>query len=261
MGKRILTGVVGVPLIIFCIFGPQFMMYILTCVIMGMLHYEMEQMQRKDTGVNLLIFDIINFIVSVLLYFFVTENLAFLLTVLITLVILETIFVYPFISVKEAYFLVFSNLYCSWLPLHILKVHQMENGAWLLMGAFILVWVCDSGAYFSGRFMGKHKMSPKLSPNKTIEGALGGIAITIVVGVILQHFVFISLSTYSAAILSGIIAIAAIIGDLFESYLKRSYGVKDSGNILPGHGGFADRFDSFIIVIPLYFYFFQWMMQ
>lgn len=261
MGKRILTGVIGVPLIILCIFGPVSMMYLLSAVIMGMLYYELEKMHRKKSEKILLKFNLAHGVIAFLLYCFITQNLAFILAILTVAVVIETVFSYPYISMRDMYFLVFSNLYCGWLPLHILAVRELNKGAWLLMSAFILVWVCDSGAYFAGRLFGKHKMAPRLSPNKTIEGAIGGILLAVLAGLILQYYGIFSLKLSYVVVLSAIIAFAAIIGDLFESYLKRSYDVKDSGNILPGHGGFADRFDSFIMVIPLYFYFFQWMMQ
>lgn len=117
--------------------------------------------------------------------------------------------------------------------------------------AFLIVWSTDTGAYLFGRAFGKRKLWPTISPNKTIEGALGGIVIAVVISVIF-HLITPFPHTLVVVILVTIIAsIFGQVGDLVESALKRIYGVKDSGNILPGHGGILDRFDSFLFVIPL----------
>ena len=102
-------------------------------------------------------------------------------------------------------------------------------------------------------------MAPHLSPKKTIEGGVGGVLLTVVAALIIQRFLPIAPNMLNAVIVALLVAFGAIVGDLFESYLKRSFGVKDSGNILPGHGGFADRFDSFLMVAPLCFYYFSIM--
>ena len=153
----------------------------------------------------------------------------------------------------------FINAYCTWLPLHMISLRLLDGGAWLLMSVFIMVWVCDSGAYFSGRALGRHKMAPHLSPKKTIEGAVGGVLLTVVAALIIAQFLPLATSTLHTVLIGLLVAFGAIVGDLFESYLKRSFGVKDSGNILPGHGGFADRFDSFLLVAPRCFYYFSIM--
>ncbi|MDQ0337295.1 phosphatidate cytidylyltransferase [Caldalkalibacillus uzonensis] len=118
---------------------------------------------------------------------------------------------------------------------------------------FILavIWSTDSGAYFIGRSLGKHKLWPSISPNKTIEGALGGIGVAVAVALLFQlltgHF-----ANYGKMLsLVLFVSIACQIGDLVESALKRYYGVKDSGMLLPGHGGVLDRFDSLIFVFVL----------
>src|SRR5690606_27483192 len=108
----------------------------------------------------------------------------------------------------------------------------------------------DSGAYFIGRALGRKKLWPEISPKKTVEGAIGGIASALVLTVIFQwiHPLFAFPKAIAAAL---IIAVFGQMGDLVESALKRHYGVKDSGNILPGHGGILDRFDSLIFVFPI----------
>ncbi len=128
-----------------------------------------------------------------------------------------------------------------------------SNGiAWILM--FILVVAAaDSGAYFTGQAVGKRKMLTRLSPSKTIEGLLGGLVCAIVVAVIFLFYMDLSLLQYVAMVLiSALIAVLSVIGDLFESMMKRVAGVKDSGNILLGHGGVLDRLDGYMPALPVF---------
>ncbi len=113
------------------------------------------------------------------------------------------------------------------------------------------LWATDSGAYFVGRSLGKNKLWPEISPNKTIEGAIGGICSALVVALIFYFFTNIDLSIVKILIVSIIIAVFGQMGDLVQSAFKRFYGVKDSGTILPGHGGVLDRSDSWIFVFPI----------
>lgn len=119
---------------------------------------------------------------------------------------------------------------------------------------FILIWSSDSFAYFTGKFFGKHKMAPTISPKKTWEGFAGGVFFTLILGYFIeQNYPELRGNWMVVGFLASVFA---PIGDLVESQLKRSFGVKDSGNIIPGHGGILDRLDSFIICAPVvYFYF------
>ena len=119
---------------------------------------------------------------------------------------------------------------------------------------FVLIWSSDSFAYFSGRLFGKHKMAPKISPKKTWEGFAGGVVLTLILGFFIENY-FPELRG-NWMVVGFLVATFAPLGDLVESQLKRSFGVKDSGNIIPGHGGVLDRLDSFIICVPvIYLYF------
>ncbi len=119
----------------------------------------------------------------------------------------------------------------------------------ILLGTFIIVWLNDAGAYFIGRAFGKTKLFPSISPSKTWEGLLGGGIVGILISIPL-YFLFDSLGIKSWIILSIIIWITGAYGDLVESSWKRQCGLKDSGTLLKGHGGFLDRLDSFIYAIP-----------
>ena len=124
----------------------------------------------------------------------------------------------------------------------------------IVIGFFILIWANDTGAYLTGMSLGKHKLMERISPKKTWEGFFGGFIIAALVAWFLSAWLGI-VSKYSWVIISMIISVAGTYGDLIESMLKRSTGVKDSGSIMPGHGGFLDRFDSAIVSFPLVYLF------
>ncbi|HEX5003014.1 MAG TPA: phosphatidate cytidylyltransferase [Bacteroidia bacterium] len=126
----------------------------------------------------------------------------------------------------------------------------------IIMGILFLVWASDTGAYFVGSKLGKHRLFEKVSPKKSWEGFFGGIFLAACTGYILAHY-FNKLSVNQWIICGILAAIMGTAGDLVESMFKRKAGVKDSGKILPGHGGILDRFDAFFFVIPsIYFYLF-----
>ncbi len=134
----------------------------------------------------------------------------------------------------------------------LIALHQMPvNGVKLTLVLFLLVWVADIGAYVSGKSFGKHKLAPQISPGKTIEGLLGGLLFTGLYGIVVAYWL--GYSWWSFAIAFPIIAGISVIGDLFASLLKRHNNIKDSGFLLPGHGGFLDRFDSLIAATPFFF--------
>lgn len=117
--------------------------------------------------------------------------------------------------------------------------------------AFIVIWMTDTGAYVTGRKIGKRKLWPEISPNKTVEGFVGGIIWAITFACIFQYFVPVASSYLILIVVTIIASIVGQLGDLVESAIKRHYDVKDSGNLLPGHGGILDRFDSLLFVLPL----------
>lgn len=126
-----------------------------------------------------------------------------------------------------------------------------SEGLHYILFAFLVVWLTDTGAYIFGRLMGKHKLWPVISPNKTIEGFIGGLICSIIVPLVMMLFVDFNIATWLLIIITIILSMFGQLGDLVESGFKRHFGVKDSGRILPGHGGILDRFDSFMFVLPL----------
>lgn len=129
--------------------------------------------------------------------------------------------------------------------------HDFPEGWKLIFFLLLVVWLGDSGAYYFGKALGKHKLSPVISPKKTVEGMFGGTLVSIVAAVVI-HFTFFPNFPLIHAIIAGVIlSFCGVVGDLAESMWKRSAAVKDSGSMLPGHGGFLDRFDSILFTAPI----------
>ena len=125
-----------------------------------------------------------------------------------------------------------------------------------ILGVFILIWTNDTFAFIIGKNFGKHKLLKRISPNKTIEGFVGGMAFTFISGLIVSQY-FTGLSLNHWLVIAGIVSIFGVLGDLIESMFKRQGGFKDSSNLIPGHGGFLDRFDSVIFAAPFIFIYLQ----
>lgn len=140
----------------------------------------------------------------------------------------------------------------AWCALALIHAEQPNGHRWLLV-ALVIVWAADSGAYFVGRRFGRHKLSPRISPNKTVEGLLGGLAAGLAVGVAGALFAGAQVAQLPAVALIVVLTVgASVIGDLYESLLKRHVGAKDSSNLLPGHGGVLDRVDGVLAALPVF---------
>ena len=143
---------------------------------------------------------------------------------------------------------------------HLPGVDDPIHAAALLLAPVLLTWVSDSFAYFGGRALGKHKLIPKVSPGKTVEGAVSAVAGTLLAGaaysIVLARYDAYVPSILEGAVFGLLVSVAAQAGDLAESLWKRDVGVKDSGTLLPGHGGALDRFDSLLFTLPLGYAFF-----
>jgi len=138
---------------------------------------------------------------------------------------------------------------------HIGLLEQLYYGKYLILVAVVGPWISDSGAYFAGRFFGRHKLFPNLSPKKTVEGGIGGVLLTVaVVGYFTYEFLGFGL--VEAVLWGAGISVLSQAGDLFESMLKRILDLKDLGWALPGHGGILDRIDSLLFTAPAVYYFY-----
>jgi phosphatidate cytidylyltransferase len=155
----------------------------------------------------------------------------------------------------DAAFLMLSSLYIGVSFYYFFATRDGENGLITILFVLITIWVTDSGAYFVGRSLGKRKLWPEISPNKTVEGFLGGVGSAIIVAILFYYLSSIDYNISKLIVMALLISIFGQLGDLVQSAYKRHYGVKDSGNILPGHGGILDRFDSLIFILPILHFF------
>lgn len=161
-------------------------------------------------------------------------------------------------------------VYGGWFPLHLLllrglnaenykgflKLNIQNDGLGYVLFLFMAILLTDTGCYYFGKKFGKHKLAPIISPQKTVEGSIGGAVCAVVGSLVIGHFIH--LGFYHSLILGLLCTTFAQIGDLSESMIKRDAGVKDSGNTLPGHGGILDRTDSYVLTIPVMFYYLKY---
>lgn len=144
-----------------------------------------------------------------------------------------------------------------------LRDNNPACGIFIVMVAVFAAWVADAGAYFTGSFFGKHKLCPEISPKKTIEGAIGGVIVNVLVlllaGFIYEQAFGAQVNEISMLLIGLGSSVISILGDLSFSLIKRSCNIKDFGQVIPGHGGILDRFDSVIFVSPLVYYICLWM--
>lgn len=154
--------------------------------------------------------------------------------------------------------------YLGWLGAYLISIRMLPEGFWWLLLVLPIVWLADSGAYFIGRAYGRHKLSPRLSPKKTWEGYLGGVLVGTLGGVGLVYLwgmwagPAFSISPLQGALLGFVLSTITTLGDLGESMIKRQVGVKDSSNLLPGHGGAFDRIDSWLWAGVISYYVITW---
>lgn len=172
------------------------------------------------------------------------------ITLLAVLVLLSyTVLVKNRFTFDDAGFLLLSAIYIG-MGFNYLMETRVAGVEYIFFALFI-VWATDTGAYLFGRTLGKHKLWPQISPKKTIEGSVGGVLLACIVAFIFQMVHPLEHSLIVILLVTVLVSIAGQIGDLVESAFKRHYAVKDSGKILPGHGGVLDRFDSLIFILPI----------
>ncbi len=159
------------------------------------------------------------------------------------------------ISLEMITYCFFAGAILPYLLCAIIRILSMASGRYLIAIPFVVAFLSDAGAYFAGSTFGKHKLAPVVSPNKTVEGVVGGLVSSMVgmlIYALILQLVFRLQVNYGAALLYGILGSAVgVFGDLCFSIIKRLSGLKDFGTLMPGHGGFYDRFDSMVTVAPL----------
>ena len=172
---------------------------------------------------------------------------------------------FPRYSVSQLTEVIFTFLYAPVMLSFLYLIRRLYGGEWFVWLPF-LAWACDTCAYLAGRAFGKHKLCPALSPKKTVEGAIGGLLgcalIAGAYGLILPHYTAYNERVVWACLLIGLLCgVLSQLGDLLASGIKRDKGIKDYGNLIPGHGGVMDRFDSVIFMLPVVYFMIVFFLQ
>ncbi len=254
MTKRILSALIGAPLLLYIVYLGGGYLAVLASALALVGLWEFLQIGRKAG-----LIDNYSFIAGssvVWLGFFLAGYEKWLLPLLVFWFILSFgryALAYPNISYGSASFSFLALIYPVALFTFIYLLRELPNGFYWCLYAFLLVWITDSGAFFIGSAFGKKKLAPLVSPNKSVEGAVGGLIAALCFGAVFAVLTQLG-SVWTILALSLLTSIASQVGDLFESALKRSAGVKDSGTLIPGHGGILDRFDSFLFALPLVYF-------
>ncbi len=255
--RRLITGAVFVFLLLSSIFLNSdafdflFMVFGLTCI------YEYKRMVRLKGYYIFIAYLTLWWIYIYLINdISTTYNTIAINTLMVLTLSINSILLYYLFSKKEKLFnslqkFIIGIFYIGGGSIFLTMIPYKENtfAELLIMGVFILIWVNDSFAYLTGRSFGKTKLFPSVSPKKTIEGAIGGFIFALIAAYIISNFES-NLTLIQWLILASVIVITGNLGDLIESKFKRTAGVKDSGAILPGHGGMLDRLDSLIFAAP-----------
>jgi phosphatidate cytidylyltransferase len=254
MIKRILSALVGAPIILLLTwFGGMYLSVLITgLALLGLKEFlEIGRNAGLAAQSKLLgMFSILWLFVFLMGY---TQWLLPLGIIWFVIIFGHYALYYPKISFAQAAYGFVGFIYPVALFTYLYHLRELPNGLYWCFYVFLLVWITDSGAYFAGNVFGKRKLAPKVSPNKSVEGAVGGVLAALLFGFV--FWVVTKEGTLPAILaLSLLTSIVSQIGDLFESALKRSAGVKDSGALIPGHGGILDRFDSFLFALPIVYF-------
>lgn len=258
--NRWVTALIALPLLVLVILkGGAFLLTLLLVFVSGTALYEWNSITSLGRS-SLKIPGIIPFFLIPFVHFasFYSGHLYFLVILLSAGIILYGGLKY--FDESEEHFkgvvyifsgFVYTSVFLSFLGF----IRQEQSGAALIFFVLVSVFASDTGAFYAGRNFGKTKLMPKVSPKKTVEGFAGGFILSIISAVIFK-LIFLDFVPFFNALLCGIAAgIATPLGDLFESMLKRVFNVKDSGTILPGHGGILDRIDGLLFAAPFFYIF------
>ncbi|TDL35021.1 phosphatidate cytidylyltransferase [Jeotgalibacillus sp. S-D1] len=258
MKQRLITGIIAAALFIPIVWIGGVVFVLGTYVIATVALYEVLKMRSIDvlsipgaiSILTLWVFllpDVYYDLLNQLNYSKIETALLSVLLLLVYTVMKKNRFTFD-----DAAFAVFAMLYVGIGFYYFIETRNVENeGIFWVVYALLVIWTTDSGAYFIGKSIGRRKLWPDISPNKTVEGFIGGILSAVILVAIFMQFAPLEVNVWYVLLATIILSAFGQIGDLVESALKRHYGVKDSGRILPGHGGLLDRFDSLLFVLPL----------
>ena len=263
--RRASTALIFVIVMLGGLYGGYYSFVLLFAVITALCLWEFLEMtidhgKKRDWLRRFLgtAFGLMPFLLAVLIHLKVIpmNNTFIIITALLFFPFIFMAFIYELIADSDTpfsnvAFIVLGMVYIG-APFALLDFIAFEGDTFYantIFGLLLMTWMNDSGAYLVGSKIGKTKLIPRISPNKTWEGSIGGVVVTYITAFVLSYF-FPEKNIQDWFVLATIVAIFGSVGDLIESMLKRSVGVKDSGDLLPGHGGLLDRFDAFIFLLP-----------
>jgi len=270
--QRIITGSLFVAALVFCILWNSYSIGIVffVCLLIGSLELTKLLNNGEPNKIASLSKIIVLGNAYVLSFLILRESIEikwiFILIPLITLFFVYDLFTTKTNSFRNLNEILFGLLYVfiPFMSLNILGTSEkfatkveVTNSQHILLGFFVILWTSDSMAYVTGKLIGKNKIAPAISPGKTWEGVIGGFAFSLVAAFLISYFTESSLYLWLG--MAAIISSFGFIGDLSESMLKRKAGLKDSGNLLPGHGGILDRFDGIVFSAPLVMCYLFWI--
>jgi phosphatidate cytidylyltransferase len=258
---RIISAVIGIPILLAMLYAGGIYWWIVF-VVMGVLalfEYYRMMAGRGHNPQYLPGYLVLSVLMLSVIYSDCLLN-AFLAVIIIFA--LSMIFQYPRLDISDSALSFYGAFYLGLLLSFSFRIYYLDERFWIMLLSLLLTWSSDTGGYFAGRFWGRRALAPEISPNKTREGAAGAIILSILIAVVFFSIIDLGDTKLVYILMLGLSAsIMAQIGDLMVSGMKRYFGVKDTGKIIPGHGGVLDRFDSFFLVVPLVFYFFRYFIQ
>lgn len=265
MFKRVVSGIVLVIIIVAVLMlgGPY--LFAFNLLIAGIAFFELTKAMKvrgNQTKPCLIeYFGLLGVIGYYLIVYFANTQTYIMLSITLTIVAILFVYVFTFpkYEANQIIATVFSFIYAPIMLSYLYMTRCLDYGIYIVWLIFISSWICDTCAYFVGVAIGKHKMAPILSPKKSIEGAVGGVAGSAIVGLI-YAFILLKLGVSSEnmiwvyPVISSVGAMISMVGDLAASAIKRNFDIKDYGKLIPGHGGIMDRFDSVVFTSPMIYY-------
>ncbi len=252
MLKRIVSSILLLPLLFFIVIKGGFFLNTSIMIVSALAMYELYEAFKHA---NLSPIKSIGYIATLIFYMAIQFGIPWSYVGMIAFALFFT-FASMVVLGKRQFMdmlvTIFGVIYISYALLHI-GMARSQFASYMVWIVFITAWATDTCAYFAGCFFGKHKLIPSVSPKKTVEGSIGGIA-----GSVMSCMIFgvvFEISLIHMALIGFAGSIVSQMGDLFASSIKRYIGIKDYGNVIPGHGGMLDRFDSIIFAAPLVYYY------
>lgn len=256
--SRLLTAIILLPLLFSIIwYLPSLFFFLFILLLILRVQYEFylfyyDSTQKKTMGIGLFF----GLLLASVIYF-QPPLVGMALVLSLMGIFLYTLFTFHEIqhTFKESAILFLGVAYLSGFVSHLFLIRDLPEGKGLIILLLLMTWGADAGAYYVGRALGKKKLSPRVSPNKTIAGAVGGLSTTFFCALVAKATFLSFLSWIDVIVLSLLLGIFGQLGDLTESMLKRAAGIKDSSSIIPAHGGLFDKLDSIAFAAPLLYYY------